>query len=143
MWQHVTIEPEDDQTESAIEYEKLTIGAGGTSLEIIYEANGRFFIQATNSCDAEINIGETETLDAAKKLAERWALAQIAEMLKSLGAEGIWMVRGAQRARLKYFRDEPAPEFDTFWINLEPPMERILLIRFPAGDGEREGIEHF
>jgi hypothetical protein len=137
-WEHVTIEPEDDQTESAIEYEKLTIGAGGTSLEIIHVEDGRFFVQAVD-CDGEIEIGTADDLETAKKLAERWALAQIAEMLKSLGA-ATWLIRGADSAQLSYTTPEDGAGLA---IVLEQPHERILLARFAAGDGEPEGIEYF
>ena len=138
-WEHEIIEPEDDQTESAIEYEKLSVGANWNDLEIIPVEDGRFFVQATDDCNGEIDIGHADSLEAAKLMAERWALAQIAEMLKALGAEGIWMVRGTDSAELVYY---PAGENSLHSLRFVPPHPRLMLIRFPTGDGGEGGIEH-
>lgn len=49
------------------------------------------------------------------------------------------MVREAQRAKLVHFaRNEFSPS-----LLIEPPHERILLVRFPAGDGGEGGIEYY
>jgi hypothetical protein len=141
MWEHEIIEPEDTDfgPDESIEYEKLTIGAGGTSLEIIHVEDGRFFVQAVD-CDGEIEIGTADDLETAKKLAERWALAQIAEMLKSLGAEDILMVRDATEVNVHYAPRNLEPGY--MLLNPQPPHPRLMLIRFPAGDGGEDGIEY-
>jgi hypothetical protein len=142
MWEHEIIESEDTDfgPDEPIEYEKLEVGAF-VDLEIIHESDGRFFVQAVDDCNGEINIGTADDLESAKLMAERWALAQIAEMLKSLGAAGIWMLRGTEWAEL-FYSTHPGGDME-FSVALEPPHPRLMLIRFPAGDGEPEGIEYF
>jgi hypothetical protein len=123
-----------------VDYEVLALPDGIHEIEAApLGDSGRFWASRGGN-----GIGQADTMEGAKQLAERWALAQIAEMLKSLGAEGIWLIRGAKEAHLKYYRlpIDPA-ESNTFWVRLERPMERILLIRLPAGDGGEDGIEYF
>lgn len=55
------------------------------------------------------------------------------------GAEGIWLIRGAQAAALALSLT-PADETQ-FNLVLEPPHGVIVLMRFPAGDGKEAGIE--
>lgn len=139
-WQHQTLESERDGNE-AIEFERLTTTYA--DLDVMALPDGKFYVEAVHNCDGETFIGHADSLEEGQQMAERWLLEQVAEMLRAVGAEEIWMVRGAKSASLKYFRPEPDAEFDTFWINPESPMERLILIRFPAGDGGGPGIEYF
>lgn len=141
-WTH-EIWPEEEPGDGAIEFEKLSVGAW-IDLQIIHEANGRFYVQATDDWDGEIDIGTADDLDAAKRLAEKWALDQVAEMLKDLGAEGIWLIRGAAGAMLAYTAPDGEGELQYApALTLERPHERILLVRFPTGDGGEGGIEYY
>lgn len=71
-------------------------------------------------------------------LAER--LEGLVDAANDIGAEGIWIIRGAKHPRLLYFARETA-ENDTP-INLDfAPGEILVVMRFPQGDGGQAGIE--
>jgi hypothetical protein len=135
-WQKTTIESDDGG--GTYEIERLSIGRW-LDLDINHTADGFYADVCVDGLQVEF-IGYTDTLDAAKKLAERWALAQIAEMLKSLGAAGIWMLRDTDEANLFYHPRNAEPGYLT--LSPQPPHPRLMLIRFPTGDGGEEGIEY-
>jgi hypothetical protein len=70
-------------------------------------------------------------------------------MANHFGAEGIWLIRGARDARLVYTYGETVPihvgdvpATSSLGINLDLADAGVLvLIRFPASDGEEPGIE--
>lgn len=146
MWTHETLDPLEPNDEP-IEFERLSVGANWNDLEIIHEGDGRFYIQAVDDCDGEIEIGMAEDLEDAKRLAETWAIDQIADMLKRLGAQGIWMVRGNEKhggiESVTYWLDRPdAHGVVNDWQAIKLDSMRLMLIRFPTGDG-REGVEYY
>lgn len=86
-------------------------------------------------------------------------LDQLATMANDAGAEGVWLIRGAKNARLIYIpdapvieaainklsqalRDDPLSISFTTDIRLDIADAGVLVIlRFPASDGEEPGIE--
>lgn len=140
MWTHEIAQTEDP-ADGPVEYEELSIG-DWIDLEVVYEPDGRFYVQSANECGDYVNLGWANSLEEGQRTAEKWALAQIAEMLKALGAEGIWLLRGAGEAQLKYRFGNWRENDMAAEIALEPPNERLMLIRFPTGDGGEAGIEY-
>lgn len=67
------------------------------------------------------------------------SLDDLVESARQAGAEGIWVVRGAQRVALLYAFDvhDVAPV-----LQVSPPHEVIVLLRFAAGDGGESGVEY-
>jgi hypothetical protein len=141
MWTHEIAQTEDP-ADDPVEYEQLSIG-DWIDLEVVYEDGPRLYVQAVNDCGDYVNLGYADDPEEGKRTAERWALAQIVEMLRAVGAEGIWLIRGAAGAMLAYTAPDSEGEIQYMpALTLERPMERILLIRFPAGDGGEGGIEY-
>lgn len=73
-----------------------------------------------------------------KPASQRTDLEAALDLLRIAGAEGIWIIRGAEAAILHF-----APTgVEGLGLSLEPPHEMIILVRFPTGDGGQPGIEH-
>lgn len=119
-----------------VEYYRLTVGRFG-QLEIMQHYKSGAFLLTRGGID----IGKADTLEAAKEIAKNWVLERVAEMLEAVGAEGVWLVRGAKEAVLRW-QYSALEQWDILneelW--LEKPHELILVARFPAGDGGEAGI---
>lgn len=80
--------------------------------------------------------------DPKSNLAEK--LTELTDLANQVGAEGVWLVRGATNARLVYDADEIKPEkriSANVSINLALANAGVLvIIRFPS-DGGEPGIE--
>lgn len=65
-------------------------------------------------------------------------IADAIASLKAAGAEGVWVVRGAQSVSLDFDADGTGN-----WqgIQLARPSEMVLVARFPVGDGREPGVE--
>lgn len=76
-------------------------------------------------------------------------LAELADQANSIGAKGVWFIRGAKNARLVYEPNESLQFFETpgqVTTNLSLSLALakagvIVVMRFPAGDGADPGIE--
>lgn len=123
-----------------VDYEVLPLPDYMWAIEIApLGEGGRFWASRGGN-----GIGQADTLEEAKILAEQWIIGQVVELLKVAGAEGIWMVR----TDAAYVALEWAHKKISLWddvkpkIKLESPHERIMLVRFPAGDGGESGVEY-
>lgn len=63
---------------------------------------------------------------------------ELYELLRNAGAEGIWMIRQAEKVEVIWRTGETTAEFG---LNVMKPCERVLIVRFPEGDGGPSGIE--
>jgi hypothetical protein len=81
-------------------------------------------------------------------------LNELTTLANRLGAEGVWLIRGATGARIKFdwpAELTPAPKYEpvdgaeistTLGFNLAlADAELLVLLRFPIGDGGAPGIE--
>lgn len=140
MWKHEVITPEEDGDEP-IEFERLATAYA--DLDVMELEDGKYYVEAVHSCDDETFVGHADSLEEGRQMAERWLLEQVAEMLRSLGADGIWMVRGTEFAELLYTTLPDTLGFSDFSLRPERPHPRLMLVRFPTGDGGEAGIEYF
>ncbi len=141
-WQHVVLEPfEDDPDDSeSLEYDRLE--AGLFAIDILYLENGKFFVEQNDG--NEETIGHADTLEEARQLARRWLVDRAADLLDAAGAEGIWQLRGAGYAELRWaFAEIGLWDASQERLLIEPPHETIMLVRFPTGDGREPGIEYW
>jgi hypothetical protein len=65
-------------------------------------------------------------------------LNMLTRVAQSAGAEGIFLIRGAENASLKYELPGDLAPLEMALANA--PL--LLVIRFPAGDGGEPGVEH-
>ncbi len=66
-------------------------------------------------------------------------LDELLTMANEIGAAGAFILRGAQAAALAFSFTNPDETEQN--LVLEPPHETIVLLRFPASDGQEAGIE--
>jgi hypothetical protein len=64
-------------------------------------------------------------------------LSEAFDHFNELGADGIWLIRGVKAAAVFVAFDGETSQR----LELNPPHEMIVILRFPAGDGGEAGIE--
>ncbi len=78
-------------------------------------------------------------------------LEELTDIANEIGAEGIWLIRGARNATLTYTPEgtveQPGIPGVAVTMNLNLSLELtdagvLVIIRFPAGDGREAGIEY-
>lgn len=72
-------------------------------------------------------------------------LKQLTDLADKLGAEGIWIIRGATVAGLAFSFDEPNEDRDPAlqMLHIAEPHEMIVLLRFEQTDGGAGGVENW
>lgn len=65
-------------------------------------------------------------------------LADLAQFAQTLGAQGVWLIRGASNTDLIF--NLPDGDLATILNIADAPL--IFLARFPENDGKEAGIEH-
>ncbi len=143
-WEHVRVEDEDN---NYWPYYQWLLKVGDRLIVVQWEGDGpigkvagRFYVLVEHGSRSE-KIGEAAELDEAKQLAIGWMLQHIVGMLKAIGADGAWLLRGANYAALTFDYLGHGPIDEPPALKLEPPHELILLAKFAAGDGGEPGIE--
>lgn len=67
-------------------------------------------------------------------------VAELVSLANRMGAEGVFLVRGASSAALRVGWPE-MPMADSPLLELGEPHRLVVVMRFPAGDGGVAGVE--
>ena len=91
-------------------------------------------IEQRHGAEEAMNLRDTLAIAARHTVPQP---EQVVRLAHAAGAEGIWLVRGASSAGITFtFADRTIDQ-----VQLAPPHDLVVVLRFPAGDGGEAGME--